>query len=91
MLSGIVEFPFASATAVPKVQDDPVGSPAQLQVSGWLKPLDGITVRVVTAFWPPDTVTLEGEAPIVKSGWTIGEMVTVVDVEAEAIKPGLPE
>jgi hypothetical protein len=36
-------------------------------------------------------VRLEGEAPIVKSGWTTGEMVTVADVEAEAMKLELPE
>jgi hypothetical protein len=32
MLSEIVEVPFACATAVPKVQDDPEGSPVQLHV-----------------------------------------------------------
>jgi hypothetical protein len=51
-----------------KEQDVPLGNPEQAKVTGELKPLDGVTVRVAVPELPELTVRAAGEAAKVKLG-----------------------
>lgn len=80
----IDEVPSVCTTGVAKLQEAPGGNPAQLRLSASLKPLLGVTVIVVVAVCPPETVKTNGAVAIAKSGMGAGIIVTIIGVEEEA-------
>lgn len=68
MESETVVVPLLCTLGVPNVQEEPDGRPEHAKESVWLNPFVGVTVRVVVAFCPPVTESVEGEAARLKEG-----------------------
>lgn len=56
-----------------------------MKESAWSKPFTGVTVKVVVAAEPPETVSVEDVAAMVKFGTGIAAMVTETAAEVEAV------
>jgi hypothetical protein len=66
--SVLAPVPFGVTEELAGAHEAPVGAPLQVTEMDWLKPFNGVSVRVKLVLWPGDTLCDPGEADREKSG-----------------------